>query len=246
MPISKTAILGASTFAAISLLGALPTLAQTPAGPARNDYADGKTWLCRPGRQDACTVDLDATVVKADGSTSVEKFQAAADPKIDCFYVYPTVSNDPTPNSDMNAGPEEISVIKHQFARMASVCRTYAPLYRQVTLSALRARMLGKPMAGVDPVLGYNDVKAAWNYYLEHDNKGRGVVLIGHSQGSGVLTQLVKNEAHPVEDHLGHPRRLPPASAGGQGCRRRFQVDPALPQRHPDRLRDEFRLVPGG
>jgi hypothetical protein len=204
MPISKTAILGASTFAAISLLGALPALAQTPAGPARNDYADGKTWLCRPGRQDACTVDLDATVVKADGSTSVEKFQAAADPKIDCFYVYPTVSNDPTPNSDMNAGPEEISVIKHQFARMASVCRTYAPLYRQVTLSALRARMLGKPMAGVDPVLGYNDVKAAWNYYLEHDNKGRGVVLIGHSQGSGVLTQLVKNDidGKPIQSKI--------------------------------------------
>ena len=34
----------------------------------------------------------------------------------------------------------------------------------------------------------------AWNYYLEHDNHGRGVVLIGHSQGSMVLTQLIKNE----------------------------------------------------
>ena len=27
------------------------------------------------------------------------------------------------------------------------------------------------------------DVLAAWNYYLEHDNQGRGVVLVGHSQG---------------------------------------------------------------
>jgi hypothetical protein len=45
-----------------------------------------------------------------------------------------------------------------------------------------------------DRAMAYGDVAAAWRYYLEHDNKGRGVVLIGHSQGSGVLTQLIKNE----------------------------------------------------
>lgn len=181
--------------AILATVGALsaPQVA-TAQAPAKNNYADGATWLCKPGRKDACTVNLDATVVKADGTTSVDPFKPAADPKIDCFYVYPTVSNDPTPNSDMNAGPEEISVIKHQFARFASVCRTFAPLYRQVTLTALRAGMTGKPMAGVDRTLGLNDVKDAWHYYLEHDNNGRGVVLIGHSQGSGVLTQLVKDE----------------------------------------------------
>jgi hypothetical protein len=37
-------------------------------------------------------------------------------------------------------------------------------------------------------------VLEAWNYYLEHDNQGRGVVLIGHSQGAGILTQLIKSE----------------------------------------------------
>ncbi len=36
---------------------------------------------------------------------------------------------------------------------------------------------------------GDRDVKAAWNDYLARDNKGRGVVLIGHSQGSLILTQ---------------------------------------------------------
>jgi hypothetical protein len=44
------------------------------------------------------------------------------------------------------------------------------------------------------PMVGYNDVKDAWNYYLAHENHGRGVVLVGHSQGSGVLTALIKNE----------------------------------------------------
>jgi len=41
----------------------------------------------------------------------------------------------------------------------------------------------------------------SWNYYLAHDNGGRGVVLVGHSQGSGVLTQLISKEidGKPVE-----------------------------------------------
>ncbi len=178
---------------ALALAATAPAHAQTSA-PVRNDYADGKTWLCKPGRQDACAIDLDATVIKADGTTALDRFKPATDPQIDCFYVYPTVSKDPTPNSDMDPGPEELSVIKQQFARFAAVCRPFAPMYRQVTLTALKARMTGKPMAGVDQALGLNDVKDAWKYYLEHDNHGRGVVLIGHSQGSGVLIQLVKTE----------------------------------------------------
>src|SRR5499426_130928 len=178
---------------------------QPPAASSatRNDYSDGKTWLCRPGRQDACAVDLSTTVVTADGKLSVEKWSANPKAAIDCFYVYPTVSNDPTPNSDMNAGPEELSVIRAQFARFGSECRVFAPLYRQVTLTALRAGIAGKPMA-VDRVLGYNDVVDAWKYYLDHDNQGRGVVLIGHSQGSGVLTQLIKNEidGQPIQEQI--------------------------------------------
>jgi hypothetical protein len=170
---------------------------------ASNDYSDGKSWLCRPGRQDACAVDLTTTVVAANGKLTVEKWSPKPDAPIDCFYVYPTVSNDPTPNSDMNAGPEEMAVIRAQFARFGSVCRVYAPLYRQVTLTALRSGIAGKPMA-VDRVLSYKDVVDAWNYYLEHDNKGRGVVLIGHSQGSGVLTQLIRNEidGKPVQSRI--------------------------------------------
>jgi len=161
--------------------------------PAKNDYSKGDSWLCRPGRQDACEVDLSTTVVAANGKLTREDWAANPNAPIDCFYVYPTVSNDPAGNSDMIAGPEEKSVIRAQFARFGSVCRPYAPLYRQVTLTALRSIIAGRPMQ-VDRALAYNDVLDAWSYYLEHENKGRGVVLIGHSQGSGVLTQLIKSE----------------------------------------------------
>ena len=176
----------------------------TPSTPQpKNDYGKGETWLCRPGRQDACAVDLSTTIVSVAGKLTVEKWTANPKAPIDCFYVYPTVSNDQTANSDMNAGPEELGVIRSQFARFGSECRVYAPLYRQVTLTALRAGIAGRPMA-VDRALGYSVVVDAWKYYLEHDNQGRGVVLIGHSQGSGVLTQLIKNEidGKPVQDRL--------------------------------------------
>ena len=204
----KTQMLAALILCAAGLIGA-PAAASAQAAPAtamaqpKNDYADAKDWLCLPGRQDACSQDEAATIVRADGTTAFDANKAAVDPKIDCFYVYPTVSREKTANSDMATGPEELSVIKQQFARFGSVCRTYAPLYRQVTLTALQAGMMGHPMKP-DRVLAYEDVKDAWNYYLEHDNKGRGVVLIGHSQGSGVLIALVKNEidGKPIQSKI--------------------------------------------
>ena len=162
----------------------------------KNDYSRPENWLCRPGLAgDACgSSRLDSTTVAADGRLKVEKWKANRNPPVDCFYAYPTVSNDATANSDMVANADERRVIEHQFARFASLCRVYAPLYRQVTLTALRALILGKPMADADFALPYKDVSDAWNHYLEHDNKGRGVVLIGHSQGAIVLTRLIHDE----------------------------------------------------
>jgi hypothetical protein len=196
---------GALSSSAAAQTSATPSPAAAPAEAAAApvDYSKPDSWLCRPGRKDACAIDLTATVVAADGKLTKEVFKADPKAPIDCFYVYPTVSNDPGGNSDMKAGPEELGVIRAQFARFAAKCRPFAPLYRQVTLTALRNGIAGQPMK-VDRALGYNDVLAAWNYYLAHNNKGRGVVLIGHSQGSGVLTNLIKNEidGKPIQSRL--------------------------------------------
>jgi hypothetical protein len=191
-------------FALTALLSTIVfSRAQDHPSPAQNDYGKAETWLCRPGRHDACDVDLTTTVISANGKLTREPWAANPKAPIDCFYVYPTVSNDSTPNSDMVAGEEELSVVRVQAARFGSQCRVFAPLYRQVTLAALRSFLAGRA-AAVDFKLGYNDVLDAWNYYLQHDNQGRGVVLIGHSQGSGVLTELIKNEidGKPIQKQL--------------------------------------------
>ncbi|MEO5493044.1 MAG: DUF3089 domain-containing protein [Sphingomonas sp.] len=166
-----------------------------PAAPqyapiAAPDYNTDAGWLCRPGRQDACAVDQNVTVVAANGKAKIVKFRATPTPLYDCFYVYPTVSLDPTPNSDLNIGPEEKAVAASQAARFAAKCRVFAPMYRQVTLTALRDLMAGKASTA-DRKLAFLDVEAAWYNYLKRDNGGRGVVLIGHSQGAGILKQLV-------------------------------------------------------
>lgn len=183
--------------------------APAPAAPAaaaadgRTDYGVDANWLCRPGLPgNPCEVNIDATIVNADGSTALEAFVRNPDPSIDCFYVYPTVSLDPFTQSDLIPGPEEFNVVKSQLARLGSQCRLFAPMYRQFSLGALRARMSG---AGNVPVRGAptdanNDIDDAWAWYLANENKGRGVVILGHSQGSGQIMRLIADKVDGKPD----------------------------------------------
>lgn len=172
--------------------GTSPGQVSASGAPLPNDYTQEAAWLCRPGRQDACAIDHTATIVAADGTLSRETWRADPKASIDCFYVYPTVSTDPGVTSDMSPDPAEQNVVAQQFARLASVCRPFAPLYRQVTLAGLRQRLGGD--TGLGRGLAYDDVRDAWRDYLARDNQGRGVALIGHSQGAYILIELIKQE----------------------------------------------------
>lgn len=172
-----------------------------------NDYKDDASWLCRPGRTgDACDVDLTTTIVAADGTLTRETFTPDPKAPIDCFYVYPTVSTDATTNSDMTPDPAEKNVILQQFARFGSKCRTFAPSYRQLTIRGLQAALASgtDPLARFTDGVHYDDVRDAWQYYMKNDNQGRGVVLVGHSQGAYILQGLIAREIDgtPVQKQL--------------------------------------------
>jgi hypothetical protein len=138
--------------------------AAVPARAADDDpYARPEAWLCRPGASDLCAAAVVATIARGDGSRANRVLKPNPAAPIDCFYVYPTVSEDPAGNSSMTSGPGEKRAVAQQFAPFASVCRPFAPIYRQVTIA---------------------------------DNGGRGIVLIGHSQGSRILARLI---AHEIE-----------------------------------------------
>ena len=176
-----------------ALLFILALLAAAPAAGQTNgvDYRRDEAWLCRPGRTDACAGRLDALTLTPDGRRTPAPFRPAVDPAVDCFYVYPTVSTDGGMFSDLNPGPEEARTVLVQAGRFRSVCRVFAPNYRQVTMLGLGLSIL---TGGPDWSTPYADVRAAWRDYLRRDNNGRGVVLIGHSQGAIVLGQLLADE----------------------------------------------------
>jgi hypothetical protein len=182
--------------ALVSLLAAAGAVAVLGAGATAAPAAT--TWLCKPGLvSNPCSTGLAATTLNPDGtvaSSAPATPTAAKSSKIDCFYVYPTVSDQKTLQATRRIDPEERSIALYQAARYSSECRIFAPMYRQITLAGLL-----KP-DGVTAKMratGYADVRDAWRDYLKRYNKGRGVVFISHSQGTFVLRQLLAQEVDP-------------------------------------------------
>eukprot|EP01047_Picozoa_sp_COSAG01_P083779 COSAG01_NODE_17679_length_1132_cov_1.120039_1_plen_74_part_10 len=67
-----------------------------------------------------------------------------------------------------------------QASAFTSVCRIYAPKYRQAAIAAY-----GLPAEQAEVVFGtaYSDVAAAFRHYIEQHNRGRPFILASHSQG---------------------------------------------------------------
>jgi hypothetical protein len=181
---------------------------------AAAEEAPGAVWMCKPGISvNPCTFEtpvildrsLGADKVEQGGTSRLRHPKNGAGMPIDCFYVFPTMSREEQLFQMAELYPEmdvfrnlqitvaESEVATEEVSRFASRCRVYAPMYRQMTLEKLFDGGAYSPQR--DPA--YHDVKAAWNEYLRDHNNGRGVVIIGHSQGSFVLTRLISDEIDP-------------------------------------------------
>jgi Protein of unknown function (DUF3089) len=149
-------------------------------------------WLCKPGlKSDPCEPGLKTSLL--DNSGNVEKVvnvKRAAHRKVDCFYVYPTVSDQDRPNANLHKDPEVNSIALYQAARYSQYCNVYAPVYRQLTLKEIMQPNIPQHVVNV----AYNSALAAWKTYLKKFNDGRDFVLLGHSQGSFILRKLVADE----------------------------------------------------
>jgi len=170
-----------------SLLGLAAVLVLLVAIPST--AAAKVKWLCAPGvKKNPCTQSFKTTVFSTFGTQlRVEAPKAARKPKVDCFYVYPTVSNQSGDIATKAVDPELRSIALFQTARYSQVCRVFAPVYRQVTVQGLnRGKYAAQPADG--------DLLEAWKLFLSKYSKGRGFVLIGHSQGAFRLVTLIQKQ----------------------------------------------------
>ena len=159
--------------------------------------ADAKiVWLCKPGqRANPCEPSLTTTNFSPTRKRlGVDHVKRAKHRRADCFYVYPTVSDQKQPQATQVVDDVLRSIALYQAARYSRDCRVFAPVYRQVTIQGLLQPNTVTPEMQEQ---GYNDVVEAWRTYLKRFNHGRGVVLIGHSQGTFVLRRLIREEIDP-------------------------------------------------
>jgi hypothetical protein len=192
-----TRVLARPTWVVLALMLAATVLLGATAASA--SAASGESvWLCRPGQaKDPCKTSRTATVVTYEGSTRQEVVQKpvrTGKSPIDCFYVYPTVSEQTGPNANLEIEPQERHIAIDQASRFSQDCRVFAPMYPQLTLSAI-----GNPggITKEEEITAYLGVLEPWLEYLEKYNEGRGFVLIGHSQGALLLEQLIKEQIDP-------------------------------------------------
>jgi hypothetical protein len=187
---ARTALSGLVVLAG---LGTLVGSGASAGAAVRTATPSDTVWLCQPGQVgDPCTYNPASTTVTADGSTSVTPSSApATSSKFDCFYVYGTVSKQVTDNANLKVQKAEIDTAVAEASRFSQVCRVWAPMYRQRTVASLAKGLGGDPTA--DEV-AYQSFLSGWKDYLAHDNDGRPIILIGHSQGAAMLIRLLRNQ----------------------------------------------------
>jgi Protein of unknown function (DUF3089) len=156
--------------------------------PPVPDYSDETSWAALPSR-------LDSADLLPSGDM-VDRQQTA---EVDVFYLHPTTYigkkgekmwNADVADKKLNVRTDK-TAIKYQASIFNGVGRVYAPRYRQAHLEAFYTRKK-KADAAKALALAYEDVKAAFEYYMEHYNEGRPIVIACHSQGTLHAAKLMK------------------------------------------------------
>jgi hypothetical protein len=190
------ALLAVSTCSGLLAAGALVPMGHAAAAAApvsAGPDAAGVTWLCRPRQAgDPCLYPRGANAVAANGAKTAVPAAPASQSAFDCFYVYPTVTaSAATANTGTAVTPALEGAAVSQASRFSQVCNVWAPTYRQRTSASLAAGLGNDPAA--DEV-SYESLLAGWKDYLAHDNNGRPIVFIGHSQGAANLIRLLRSQ----------------------------------------------------
>jgi hypothetical protein len=146
--------------------------------PKKPDYADPDSWAALPTKKDSADL----------FPSSLENRQDTA--KVDVFFLYPTSFTGKADDHEWNAAIDEENInlktdrtsIKFQASIFNGVARVFAPRYRQAHLNSFFTK--DHKRDGENALrIAYEDVRAAFKYYLDYYNDGRPIIIAGHSQG---------------------------------------------------------------
>ncbi len=130
---------------------------------------------------------------------------AAADARVDAFYVHSTSSVDPTWNASWEdpkiAAASDRGGALIQASAFNAIGAIYAPRYRQSTGVAFYTRSADGD-AAID--LAYSDIDRAFTAFLARRTPGRPFLLAAHSQGAALLARLLVRRVSgtPLRDQL--------------------------------------------
>jgi hypothetical protein len=148
---------------------------QTYRPPRAPDYSQPQAWALAPAAPDRWT---------------------AADPPADVFFVHPTTFDGGKDWNGRIDDPRSTRFLEHAIlpnyaGPFVRVGRLFAPRYRQASLFA---QLILRDDAREARQFAYGDVKRAFDYYLDHDNGGRPIVVAGVEQGATLVDRLVREE----------------------------------------------------
>lgn len=163
------------------------------------DYSNLNYWAAHPWKKDPSD------------SVSLPLKNEPVDSIVDVFFLHPTtltskklqgkIWNADINDAELNAKTDYTSIL-YQASVFNKSCRVFAPRYRQAHLYSFYTLETEPSKNALD--LAYNDIKIAFEYYLEHYNHGRPVIIAGHSQGTYHAERLLKEyfENRPLQKQL--------------------------------------------
>jgi hypothetical protein len=164
---------------------------------ASTDYSQEKYWAALPTKEDPSDLVPDGLPIP----TQTE---------VDVFFLYPTSFLSRKDREKWNASLDDKKVnnhtdqtsIKYQASVFNQVGQVYAPRYRQAHIHAYYSQDKQRAMRAFD--LAYRDVRDAFQYYLTYYNKGRPIIIAGHSQGTTHGMRLVREffDGTPLQNRL--------------------------------------------
>lgn len=147
------------------------------------DYSKESDWLALPFRNDAADVVPKYTSWVSDSLKDV-----------DVFYIYPTIyAKGKTWCADIQDEKLNKKIanlpVKYQASLFNPYARIYIPRYRQGIIDCF----FDTSKAGQDALdFAYQDVKKAFEYYMQNYNQGRPIIIVSHSQGTRHARLLLK------------------------------------------------------